>query len=47
LFNKLVSIGSVKPVEGKAGGVYLTMASTGALVFGIINIVGNFGSYLV
>jgi SSS family transporter len=44
LFNKLVTLASIKPVEGNAGGVYLTMASTGALVFGIINIVGNFGT---
>jgi urea-proton symporter len=44
LYNKLVSIADIKPVEGNAGGVYLTMASTGALVFGIINIVGNFGT---
>jgi SSS family transporter len=44
LFDKLVSIASIKPVEGNAGGAYLTMASTGALVFGIINIVGNFGT---
>jgi SSS family transporter len=44
LYGKLVSVANIKPVEGNAGGVYLTMASTGALVFGIINIVGNFGT---
>jgi Na+/proline symporter len=42
LFEKLVSLVSANPVQGKAGGAYLTMAFTGRLVFGIINIVGNF-----
>ena len=37
----------LKPVEGNASGSYLTMASTGALIFGIINIVGNFGTVFV
>ena len=36
-----------KPVEGNSGGAYLTMASTGALIFGVINIVGNFGTVFV
>jgi urea-proton symporter len=47
LFDKLVSVANIKPVEGNVGGVYLTMASTGALVFGIINIVGNFGTVFI
>lgn len=35
------------PVTGNNGGSYLTMLSTGGLVFGIINIVGNFGTVFV
>jgi Na+/proline symporter len=35
------------PVSGNNGGSYLTMMSTGGLVFGIINIVGNFGTVFV
>jgi SSS family transporter len=35
------------PVMGNNGGSYLTMLSTGGLVFGIINIVGNFGTVFV
>jgi Na+/proline symporter len=35
------------PVQGNNGGSYLTMLSTGGLVFGIINIVGNFGTVFV
>lgn len=47
LFEKLVSLVSANPVQGKAGGAYLTMAFTGALVFGVINIVGNFEQCLL
>ena len=32
------------PVDGNKGGSYLTMLSKGGFVFGIINIVGNFGT---
>ncbi|CAM6103126.1 unnamed protein product [Calypogeia fissa] len=34
-------------VAGNDGGSYLTMLSTGGLVFGIINIIGNFGTVFV
>ena len=34
-------------MEGNAAGAYLTMASLGGLIFGIINIVGNFGTVFV
>jgi urea-proton symporter len=44
MFDKLTDVAVTKPVEGNFAGSYLTMASTGALVFGIINIVGNFGT---
>lgn len=32
------------PVENNKGGSYITMFSQGGLIFGIINIVGNFGT---
>lgn len=32
------------PVAGNAGGSYLTMRSKNGLIFGVINIVGNFGT---
>ena len=35
------------PVEGNNGNSYLTMLSSGGLMFGIINIVGNFGTVFV
>lgn len=47
MFEKLSHLTISNPVEGNSGGAYLTMASTGALVFGVINIVGNFGTVFV
>ncbi|GLT74927.1 hypothetical protein SLA2020_466900 [Shorea laevis] len=38
---------SCGPVAGNYKGSYLTMLSSGGLVFGIINIVGNFGTVFV
>ncbi|CAL5441017.1 unnamed protein product [Camellia sinensis] len=38
---------SCGPVSGNYEGSYLTMLSSGGLIFGIINIVGNFGTVLV
>ncbi|KAL3738562.1 hypothetical protein ACJRO7_020003 [Eucalyptus globulus] len=38
---------SCGPVSGNYGGSYLTMLSSGGLVFGIINIAGNFGTVFV
>lgn len=35
------------PVSGNHGGSYLTMLSSGGLVFGFINIIGNFGTVFV
>jgi len=35
------------PITGNSGGEYLTMLSRGGLIFGIINIVGNFGTVFV
>lgn len=33
-----------QPIEGNAGGSYLTMRSKSGLIFGVMNIVGNFGT---
>lgn len=38
---------SCGPVSGNYKGTYLTMLSSGGLVFGVINIVGNFGTVFV
>ena len=47
MYEKLAQASVLKPVEGNALGTYLTLASTGALIFGVINIVGNFGTVFV
>ncbi len=41
LLTKLVE---TDPVPDNAGGSYLTMRSTGGIIFGVINIVGNFAT---
>ena len=47
MYNKLVEAAKLNPVEGNVAGAFLTMASIGGLMFGIINIVGNFGTVFV
>ena len=47
MYDKLTHASVLKPVEGNALGSFLTLASIGALMFGIINIVGNFGTVFV
>lgn len=47
MYDKLVEAAKLNPVEGNAMGAFLTMASIGGLMFGIINIVGNFGTVFV
>ena len=47
MYEKLVAAADLRPIEGNAGGAFLTMASLGGLMFGIINIVGNFGTVFV
>ncbi len=47
MYDKLTTASILKPVEGNAFETYLTLASMGALIFGIINIVGNFGTVFV
>jgi SSS family transporter len=39
--------GQGESVDGNQGGSYLTMLSTGGLSFGVINIIGNFGTVFV
>ena len=47
MFEKLSAAATMAPVDGNAAGSFLTLASVGALIFGIINIVGNFGTVFV
>ena len=47
MYDKLVKAAELNPIEGNAAGAFLTMASIGGLMFGIINIVGNFGTVFV
>ena len=47
MYDKIVEAAELRPVEGNAMGAFLTMASAGGLMFGIINIVGNFGTVFV
>ena len=47
MFDKLSSATALHPVVGSLGGAYLTMASVGGVIFGIIHIVGNFGTVFV
>ena len=47
MYEKLTEASALRPVEGNAMGSFLTMASIGALIFGVINIVGNFGTVFV
>ena len=47
MFEKLSNAAAMYPVEGNAAGSFLTLASVGALIFGVINIVGSFGTVFV
>ncbi|CAK0787068.1 hypothetical protein CVIRNUC_010284 [Coccomyxa viridis] len=44
VWDLLTKLSERYPVEGNKGGSYLTMLSKGGFVFGIINIIGNFGT---
>lgn len=44
VYDLLVEAAKLHPVEGNAGGSYLTMRSTEGVMFFVINIVGNFGT---
>lgn len=44
VYERLHELAAVKPVEGNAGGSYLTMRSKEGAIFFVINIIGNFGT---
>ncbi|KAI5926698.1 Sodium:solute symporter family-domain-containing protein [Camillea tinctor] len=44
VYDLLVNAASMHPVDGNAGGSYLTMRSREGAIFFIINLVGNFGT---
>ncbi|WWC91399.1 uncharacterized protein L201_006343 [Kwoniella dendrophila CBS 6074] len=44
MWDMLKRASEVKPVTGNAQGSYLTMRSKSGLIFGVLNIVGNFGT---
>ncbi|KAJ2899515.1 uncharacterized protein MKZ38_003009 [Zalerion maritima] len=44
VYELLVEAAARHPVDGNAGGSYLTMRSTDGIIFFVINIVGNFGT---
>ena len=44
VWDLLTKLSERYPVDGNKGGSYLTMLSKGGFVFGIINIIGNFGT---
>ncbi|CAG8557028.1 8624_t:CDS:2 [Acaulospora morrowiae] len=47
MYDLLIQASHKNPVEGNEKGSYLTMSSSQGLVFGIINIIGNFGTIFV
>ncbi|KAG8920620.1 hypothetical protein FRC01_000667 [Tulasnella sp. 417] len=40
----LTKVAAMEPVKDNAGGSYLTMRSVGGIIFGVINLVGNFAT---
>jgi Na+/proline symporter len=47
MFDLLQTASELQPVPDNAKGSYLTMASVDGIIFGVINIVGNFGTVFV
>ncbi|KAJ1559229.1 hypothetical protein HK405_011512, partial [Cladochytrium tenue] len=47
MYDLLMAAAAAHPVSQNQDGQYLTMASTGGIIFGIINLVGNFGTVFV
>jgi Na+/proline symporter len=47
MYDLLQTASKIEPVAANAGGSYLTMASPDGVLFGVINIVGNFGTVFV
>ncbi|KAK4702934.1 urea-proton symporter, partial [Phenoliferia sp. Uapishka_3] len=44
MYAQLEAIAKENPIAGNAGGSYLTMRSKSGLIFGVINIIGNFAT---
>ncbi|SCV72120.1 BQ2448_4814 [Microbotryum intermedium] len=44
LYERLTEIAKIHPVKDNAQGSYFTMRSKSGLIFGVINIIGNFGT---
>jgi SSS family transporter len=47
MFDLLSKAAVSHPIDGNNSGSYLTMTSEGGMIFGIINVVGNFGTVFV
>eukprot|EP01134_Creolimax_fragrantissima_P003171 CFRG3171T1 len=47
MWDALTSVADVEPVVDNQDGSYMTMMSKGGLVFGVINVIGNFGTVFV
>ena len=47
VYDLLIKASTAHPVEGNAGGSYLTMRSKEGAIFFVINIVGNFGTVFI
>eukprot|EP00198_Chlamydomonas_reinhardtii_P002244 XP_001691580.1 urea active transporter [Chlamydomonas reinhardtii] len=47
VWQRLSAIAETKPVVDNMGGSYMTMFSKSGIIFGIINIIGNFGTVFV
>jgi len=47
MWELLVEASEKNPVKDNAGGSYVTMSSLSGIIFGIVNIVGNFGTVFV
>ena len=47
VWERLNTVSNENPIDGNYGGSLLTMLSRGGFIFGIINIVGNFGTVFV
>jgi SSS family transporter len=47
MYDLLYAESILNPVEGNEGGQLATMSSVGGIIFGVINIVGNFGTVFV
>ena len=44
MHNLLAKASAEQPVAGNAGGSYLTIRSKNGLIFGVINVIGNFAT---